>query len=415
MIARKTDQVGAVLVFALLILVVGATILGGIAQLAVTQSLAGQTEWDAAARRIRLENSRAMARQYVLSQMWRGFGQLPEASLGTSATSGLGGFTIASVEPKYGFWLSLKQDESDRVNPFNLFERGGFQSAWAVGSLSTGAGSIPWGFQVRTRSPITAGFAFVNQRAAANNSTAIPRLEMQQTDFATGFSGLPRMPVSSVTNTNTGDITGFLGFLSAPKAEAPFGDFYGSTTGLETNYFTSGSGATVVTNAEIVVKLGTFSYYNPDGCLFYEVPSKIDKPETDGSYSYTNSVTRLVLEGGGDGVPVQISVPAANTTLTNLVLRGDNVRPVYVDYRKSTGTLIVSTSAANTSFRMGMTLYSSADLSPSGSLTVVGGLRTGQSLANSQGTVTLQPETSPSWRYDAIADRMMWLEDQRAR
>jgi len=410
--ARKSDQIGAVLVFALLILVVGATILGGIAQLAVTQSLAGQTEWDAAARRIRLENSRAMARQYVLSQMWRGFGQLPEASLGTGATSGLGGFAIASVEPKYGFWLSTKQDGTDRVNPFNLFERGGFQSAWASGSLSTGAGNVPWGFQIRTRSPITAGFAFVNQRPAANTWAPIPRLEMQQADFATGFSGLPRMPVSSVTNTNTGDTTGFTGFLSAPKAEAPFGDFYGSTTGLETNYFTTGSGATLVTNAEIVVKLGTYSYYNPDGCLFYEIPSKVDRPELG---EYTNSVTRLVLEGGADGIPVQISVPEANNTLTNVVLRGDNVRPVYIDYRKNTGTLTVSTSVANTSFRLGMTLYSPANLAPSGSLTIIGGVRTGQSLGNSQGTVSLQSETSATWRYEAISDRMMWLEDQRAR
>jgi len=223
---------------------------------------------------------------------------------------------------------------------------------------------------------------------------------------------LPRMPVSSVTNTNATDTSGFAGFLSAPKAEAPFGDFYGSTTGVETNYVTNGTGANAVTNAEIVVRLGSFGYYNPDGCLFYEVPSKVDRPELG---EYTNPVTRLVLEGGADGIPVQISIPAGNNTLTNLVLSGDNARPVYVDYRKSTGTLTVSTSLANTSFRMGMTLYSPADLAPSGSLTVVGGLRTGQSLANSQGAVTLQPETSPGWRFDAIADRMMWLEDQRAR
>jgi hypothetical protein len=408
---RRPDQAGAVLIFALLILVVGATILGGIAQLAVTQSLAGRAEWDAAARRIRLENSRAMARQYIMSQMWRDFGQLPQASVGTNAAGGLGGFSITNVEPQYGFWLSLQQDGSDRINPFNLFERGGFQSAWAAGSLSTGSGDVAWGFQVRTRSPITAGFAFVNQRPAANNWVPTRRINMQQTNYAVGFTNLPRMPVSSVTNTSAGDTNGFLGFLSAPKAEAPFGDFYGSTAGLATNFFTSGAGATLVTNAQIVVDLGTYSYYNLDGCLFYEVPARVDRPELG---SYTNAVTSLVLQGGADSTPVQISVPEANNTLTNIVLSGDNLRPVYL-YHRGSSSLVISTTATTTSFRIGMTLFSSANLAPSGALTIVGGVRTSQPLANSQGTVTLQSEASANWRYDAIADRMMWLEDQRIR
>lgn len=411
MSTRNTDRAGAVLVFALLILVVGATILGGIAQLAVTQSLAGRTEWDSAARRIRLENSRALARQYILSQMWRDFGQLPLASLGTNAAGGLGGFAITNVEPKYGFWLSLSQTNTKRINPFNLFERGGFQSAWAAGTLSTGSGDILWGFQIRTRSPITAGFAFVNQRPAANSWVPTRRINMQQTNYAVGFTNLPRIPVSSVTNTNTGDTNGFLGFLSVPKAEAPFGDFYGSTTGLATNYFTVGTGAATVTNAEVVIDLATFSYYNPDGCLFFEAPMRVDRPAIG---SYTNAVTRLVLQGGADGIPVQISVPAANNTLTNIVLSGDNLRPVYIDYRGS-NSISVSTTASTTSFRIGMTLYSPANLAPSGALTIVGGLRTSQAVSNSLGTVTLQSEDNASWRYDAIADRMMWLEDQRAR
>lgn len=412
---RDKDRAGAVLVFALLILVVGATILGGVAQLAVTQSLAGQTEWDSAARRIRLENSRSMARQYILSQMWRDYGQLPLVSLGTNASGGLGGFAITNVEPPYGFWLSLQplpETNTKRINPFNLFERGGFQSAWAAGTLSTGSGDVPWGFQIRTRSPITAGFAFVNQRPASNSWAPIRRINMQQTtNFAVGFTNLPRMPVSSVTGTNTGDTNGFLGFLSAPKAEAPFGDFYGSKTGVSTNYFTAGSGAAVVTEAEVVINLSTFSYFNPDGCLFFEVPMRVDRPDIG---SYTNPVTRLVLQGGPDGVPVQIAVPAANNTLTNIVLSGDNLRPVYVDYRGS-NVVVVSTTDANTTFRIGMTLLSPGDLAPSGALTIVGGLRSSQAVSNSTGTVTLQPEANASWRYDAIADRMMWLEDQRVR
>ncbi|MEY3480358.1 MAG: hypothetical protein RIQ71_1133, partial [Verrucomicrobiota bacterium] len=116
---RWQAKSGAVLIFALLVLVVGATILGGIAQLAVTQTLAGQTEWDSAARRIRLENSRAMARQYIMSQMWRGYGELPQATMSLAAGGGLGGFAITNVEPPFGYWLSMTQGGEARINPFN--------------------------------------------------------------------------------------------------------------------------------------------------------------------------------------------------------------------------------------------------------------------------------------------------------
>jgi len=409
--ARKN---GAVLVFALLVLVVGGTILGGIAQLAVTQSLAGRAEWDAAARRIRLENSRALARQYILSQVWRGFGGLSQGSLANSVTGGLGGFAITNVDPPAGYWLSLAQNGDERINPFNLFERGGFQSAWARGFLRAQSddstnNTVPWGFQVRTRSPITAGFAFVNQRPASNAWTPVRRIDMREADYAVGFSDLPRIPVSSVTNTNTGDTNGFRGFLLLPKAEAGFTNIYTDVTGV--NFYTNSA-----TSARAEIELRDFSHgsSSDDQPHFYEVPNAVDV-----STNYNCRVTELVLfNSGGSGVsvPLQIVIPSGNTNTARVILRGDNSRAVYL-YRQGASTnLVIGTETGNPQWRVGMSLDCDASFDIAGQLTIEGGIRTGKRLSQGSGnTPVFVSEQNPSFKYDAIADRMMWLEDQRAR
>lgn len=417
---RSLTSSGAVLAFALLIMVVAATILGGIAQLAVTQTIAGQAEWVAASRRIQLENSRALARQYILSQMWRGYGALAPASL---SVSGLGGFTLTSVDPALGYWLSLRQDAAARINPFNLFERGGFQSAWATGSLNSGAGDVPWGFQVRTRSPIVAGFSFVNQLPAENAWQPAQRVDMRAAaiNYASGFTALPRMPVSSVTNSSIAASTvrmEDLGYLEAPKAEAAFGDVLQTVDGVETAPVDPADPAEA---AQVVIDLNTFGYFvGQSDSQFYEVPFAADLVSTNDETTQTNyavPVTSLVLVGGAAsaGPPLQVVIPAGNATLTNVTLSGNNQRIVYF-YRQGISGLTISTAGGNSEFRIGMTLEGPADLRVAGGLTVVGGIRTASALTQSTGdTVVFSPELNPTWKYDAIADRMMWLEDQQMR
>lgn len=421
-------QQGAVLVFALLVLVVGATLLGGMAQLAVTQSIAGQGEWEMAAKRIRLENSRALARQFILTQMWRGFGSVPMATLSNSVTGGVGGFAITNAEPPFGYWLSLRQDADDRINPFTLFERGGFQSAWVSADLRNGSGdtaadSVAWGFQVRTRSPIAAGFAFVNQRPADNSAADwLParRINMLAADYAVGFTNLPRIPVSSVTNSaaaNAALTTADLGGLLLPKAEAPFGDVTRAPD-------PPGSVALAVvgaSNASVTIDLNDFDYDVSDTPRFYEVPQRVDIVEA-GSTNYALTVTHLVLRNdAGAGASfktnaVQIVIPESQTSLTNVVLDGSNMRETYL-YRRGGGSppLSVTTGGGNSTFRIGMTLDGPANFNISGTFTLRGGIRSGAAVTKLTGDFTVVAESAPTWEFDAIADRMMWLEDQRER
>jgi hypothetical protein len=420
--ARHLRRQGAVLVFALLIVVVASTIYAGMAQLAVTQSVAGQAEWVASARRIQLENSRALARQYILAQMWRDFGSLSTAAL---SLAGTGGFSLTSVDPEVGFWLSTRQDVASRVNPFNLFERGGFQSAWVNGTLQDGSSSIPWGFQIRTRSPIVAGFAFVNHRPAENVWAPARRMDLRQNaDYAVGFPALPRPPVSSITNTSIAPAAVTmtdLGFLRLPKAEANFGNIL-----LEpmTNSVMATTNNLPPEEARLTLDLDIYDYDpTSDSPRFFEVPAFVDVfDQANPGEPVLARVTTLVLtnsSGSGSSfrtIPLQVYVPARNTNLVNLVLAGSNDRAVYF-YRRGTNapTLRISAAGGGRNFRIGMTLDGPADLDIGGSLTVVGGIRTDRTVAPPGGEFTLVAENDPSWKYDAIADRMMWLEDQRMR
>ena len=426
--AFPARQHGAVLVFALLVLVVGATLLGGIAQLAVTQSIAGQGEWEMAAKRIRLENSRALARQFILTQMWRGFGSVPPAALSNSATGGSGGFVITSAEPPFGYWLSLQQDTDDRINPFTLFERGGFQSAWISANLRSGSGDtaaddVSWGFQVRTRSPITAGFAFVNQRPVDNSAADwLParRINMLAADYAVGFAAMPRIPVSSVTNSaaaNSALTPADLGGLLLPKAEAPFGD----VTRPPDPAASVSLAVLGASNAGVTIDLNDFDYDVTDTPRFYEVPQRVDVVDAGGT-NYALAVTRLVLRnaaGGGASFKtnaVQIVIPESQTALTNVLLDGSNTRETYLYRRGSAAPLLnVTTGGGNSTFRLGMTLDGPANLNISGTFTLRGGIRSGSAVTKLTGDFSVIAESAPSWELDAIADRMMWLEDQRDR
>jgi len=405
MMTKSNHPRGAVLVFALLLLVVGATILGGITQVAVTHVRASQSEWDAVARRVQLENSRALARQYILTQCWRGYGELPSGSLSASATGGLGGFAITNVDPELGFWLSLDQPTAtNRINPFNIFERGGFQSAWASGSLVAASENVPWGFQIRTRSPIVAGFAFVNHLPATNVWAPERRIYMRTNDYAdyaVGFSALPRMPVSSITNTNVapGIVTmATLGALNVPRAEAAFGEL------LEI-----GEPGVTTSNNEIQLDLEQIA----NTLAFYEVPN------WEFSGTNANAIHQLRLVGTTNSAlpPVQVYVPASSFNLTNVTLSGDNRRAVYL-FRKGTNvnTLIRTTSGSTRNWRFGATLEGNANLDIAGLLTITGGIRTGGQLVQvSANAPTFVSEMAPTADYDAVADRLMWLEDQRVR
>jgi hypothetical protein len=420
---RTQSDVAAVLVFAVLLLATGVFVLTGIAQLAATQALIGQGEWQALDRRIRLENSRAMARQFILARMFNGVVADPI----TFVDASLGGFSlspISSTNTGGDYWTTLSTTNTNvnlKINPFTLMERGGFYRVVVPGKLYSETGAtnngVDWNFQVRTRSPITAGYPVVQQLPASNNVAslvgAVPHIDMTKNEQFIGFHDMARMRVSSVTNTAV-DATGYEGFLDVPIGVAAAGLFTNAQPALY------GAGAT---NLKMVVDLGADDPENLNQVLVYEVPASFPYVDTNAVPPTTNNlpVVAVELEGMGDDYsrrkPLQVVVPAALINVRTLILTSFNDkqygRPVYFSYHRATNsevTLQVDTTNATWTkkWRIGITA-AHCNIEFAGPVTIVGGVRTDGTIS---GNPSLEQERDPGG-LDYIADRMMWLEDYK--
>lgn len=403
------ERSGAVLVFALLLLVVGALVLGGVAQMTATQSVAGETEWTAAKRRITIENSRAMARQYLLSHMFT----FDNGSPAISVSDAYGGFEL-TAQNVGNFWATASVTAANsmlNINPFNMMERGGFYRVWIPGTLSDGtANPVGWNFQVRTRSPLAAGYTFVKHRpspAPAGLYATPPYMDMDTPGAFVGFEGLPRLPVSSVTSTDPlGDTTGFQGYLNVPPGASQAEVF------TNVSFVLSTDSSSLQAELELDVTVT-----DPGEVLRYDAPS---------SANYTNGsgvvmslpVEALVLKGTMNGdydFPVHVVVDTSTTGISTLVLSNDNNRRVYVNLQRAAndGSVFRVVAENASEWRLGMTASKQDVRFETDGVAIQGGLRTDGNVTFLNAPPFFTAETDPSG-LDVIADRMMWLEDNRA-
>ena len=407
-------QRASVMIFAVLLLAAGVFVLAGIAQLAATQALIGQSEWEALDRRVRLENSRAMARQCVLQQMFR-------SAITNSVTythASLGGFSLSPVSLGSGdYWTTLSTTNTNismKINPFTLMERGGFYRVVIPGTVSDGTTDVPWNFQVRTRSPITAGYPVVQHKPASNDVSPLagstPYIDMNNAEQIMGFHNMARMRVSSVTNTNAYDTNGYVGYLDVPIGVAAWGPF----TNVQIAPYGAGP-----TNLQMVIDLGSDDPNDANSVLVYDVPSTADYINTNNVPPTTTNLPVAAVKLVGTDIygrkPLQVVVPAANTNVQTLILSGYNSsdlgRPVYFNYQRTAGSsavLQVVTTNATGAWRIGITA-AHCNIQFDGAITIFGGVRTDGTIG---GTPTLRQEANPGG-LDYIADRMMWLEDYR--
>ena len=412
--ASQRDS-AAVLVFAVLLLAAGVFVLAGIAQLAATQAIVGQNEWDALDRRIMQENSRAMGRQFMLARMFNGV-------VGTNAShtnAAIGGFSVSPVsETNMGsdYWTTLSSTNTNvnlQINPFTLMERGGFYRVVVPGTIYDGVGDVPWNFQVRTRSPIAAGYPLTQHRPASNAISGFldpPYIDMNDSEQFVGFHEMARMRVSSVTNTNV-DPTGYEGYLGVPIGVASWGPFTNSS-------FVPANAS--ITALHLVIDLGASDPQDLSQVLLFRVDESMDRAgfTTNGTNYVGLPVTGLRLIGTEVyGLkPLQVVIPASRTNLTTLFLQGRNPlvtgREVYVNYQRTAGAggnLGVIATNATGNWRVGISVANSAVSFSTAGIDIVGGIRTDGAIT---GSPVLEPELDPGG-LDYVADRMMWLEDYK--
>lgn len=405
--AAQRREAGAVMIFTLLILVVGAMVLAGIGQRLATQSLSTGDDFEAANRRIFLANSRALARQYVLSRMF--FGEVEGA---TYSHATWGSFTIE--EPNAGnFWLTLSTTDPVNVNPFNLFERGGFYRVQIFADLGNGVGTdtTRWTYTVRTRSPVAAGYSLVMQRPGQLPSSGVtyannPYINLLGTPFFARFLGLPVVPVSSVTNT-TVDPTGYEGYLDVPMGTTQDIFPWAASDLVVTPLVETNPAAGV----RVTLNLTNEAIANP-------LVAKADSVTISSPMFYAGAnrtVRQIRMTGTTDPNlrPLRIEIDSTCTDVDVIELDGQNVRSVYVNRVNATMTttplFVILTDA--TDWRIAMTMERTpVTLTAPGLVTIRGGIRTDSIVEVDSTALTVLPDTDPG-SLDAIGDRMMWLED----
>ncbi len=413
-------QSGAVMIFALLILTVGALVLGGIVQKAATQNVSSQWEQELAERRIMLRNSRALARQFVLARMFYGFMPMPpdggdDAFDARFTNSSLGGFSITNTNESIDFWQTVSEaGVAANVNPFSPLERGGFYRVILPAELWDGStntdNTTAWNYLVRSRSPIAAGYSLVLQKPASTPSSAVtfennPYINLIGAPVWVGFPGMPVIPVASVTNTNT-DATGYEGYLDVPLAI------------LDADTFPE-AGVTWTNNGSGWICDVDLSYTNtnpsdlPPAAYQYDVPASRPAGGTNTNDLPVVAVYLRGADGSEDSTLPPLQLKMTNSPdVASLVLWGANNRSLYVNRRSQTNELTVVMTDA-TSWRMGITVQDTpVTLFAPGQVTWKGGLRTDTAISVDAASLVVTNDDDPG-NLDVIGDRVMWLEDSR--
>jgi hypothetical protein len=416
----RRKEPGAVMVFALVLMTAGVFVLAAVLQLAATQGISGDAEWAAVQRRVTLGNSRAMAREYMHSRIFRGPVPADINAGSVTFTNGLGGFSIqpaGSMQTNY--WAALSTTNTDvvlNINPFNLMERGGFYREVFVGQLQEGGGTTAWSFALRTRSPVAAGYSFVQHRPADNNVASLaapPYIDMNSASGEQffGFYGLPRMPIASVTNTMTrgsGDTNGYQGYLDVQEGASAAGFFTNAVYELRPG---------TTDQAQVVLDLAATDPNIDTAVLRYDDNNDVATNILVGTNTSDLPVTTMVLKGSMafGQKPLHIVVPSARTNLGLLVLSNNNDRLVYFNRIKDAddGRILSVSARGAARWRIGFTMIQCRLRFGLSGVIVTGGLRADSSVTFPSGAVEIRPESDPGG-LDFIADRMMWLEDYRA-
>jgi len=400
------------MIIALFVVILGAVILGSWAQLLATRQRFAESALAGQNRRIALDNARSLARQYILVNMVDG----SIAPITNSVT--WGGFVITNSPT-----LLWGQTNPSYVNPASLFGslRYGNTINVELSAIYTDdqgvsrTDQVTNVFQVRTRNPVIAGFPLVLHNAAGVY-VGTPVTNIYWTNIV-GFDGFPRMPITSGRSTNFGD-TGYLAYLPSPPQ--PTNEFRDHGDFPTNSNFVSTTNSAGTNSIQVILELApTDSLTN--SIIQYKLSANTltgrfltnGTPTTNTNNVMTNPpVTGLILRGAPSGdlnKVLHIVIGTNATSLTNIVLSGSNTRRVYINVNRSASSSM-SLTAANSPgpWRVGLTLSRTA-LTAFGNPSLIGGIRSDQPIS---GAITFTPETNAAG-LDAVADRVMWLEDFR--
>lgn len=435
---------GTIMVFSLFLILGGTLVLAGWAQMLATRATYTTLTEEGQKRRIAMANGRALARQYVLNQM-------PAAGsfLGTnySLADGWGGFDIQV--PPVNPWTNTNFSVG---NPFNPISDSSFVAA-TPGHVSNSAETNTWTFLIRSRSPVLAGFPAVFHNPTltsdTNQFTNVTTYKIYWTNLV-GLPNSPDIPFTSGVAASGPGTNAYVGYFASPlNTSSGYIEVTAQTNALSiTNYNTNGATFvstnagpntnTTITNytgGSLTVVLNSTNT-SANAVLRYQVANSMTNVYSTTNVSgtktyirrYSNGlVTNLTLVGSTATNTLHLIADTSTTNLTALTLRGtNNTRRVYF-YRNSSQDLTLKTETRSTNYTwwMGVTaVNTNADLiitAPTNTsrLTLTGGIRTDRTITVNGMLNIISNNVPPisgtnTANIETIADRILWLEEQRA-
>ncbi|MFZ4777212.1 MAG: hypothetical protein ACOYM3_17735 [Terrimicrobiaceae bacterium] len=411
---RQTE--GTIMIFALVIILAGTLVLLGWAQMMATAAAHPDSAAEGMKNRITYENSRALARQFLLASLPSG------ANNYGSATNDWWQFEIyPRGQTNTSFWTNTNQAAG---NPFSPFGGLAFVVTNTEAFVYYGTNRMTNQFLVKSRSPLLAGYGLVQHQAASETNLTTNRIYYTETK---GFNGSPQVPFTSgTTASGVGSTNGYLGYFASPMnthvaADAVTGITYVSVTGGTTSaYSTNGRRYTNYSNGNISIVLNSTQ---ANSFLRYTITNAVNASFTNGTNitSYANTrVTNFILTGTTNTNTLHLILDSNNVSTTNITLRGtNNSRRVYLNDQSSSITNIrLRTETTTNSYRwwFGVTLSNSelTIAAPSGSsrsLTLTNGIRSDRNVNLQSGALNLVADPNPTLNSEIIADRVIWIED----
>jgi hypothetical protein len=402
---------GTVVIFALLVVLVGAVVLAGWATMMATRSLFPDAVIEAQKRRIARENGRALARGYLLENLPNG----TIAATNISLAGGCGGFTVAAAAIN----ILSNSTPPSAYNPFSPGERAGFEQT-ITGNITTSSETNSWSFRIRGRSPIYAGYPLVMHLPADTVPSTV------QTTNALLWTNSPAMDFSCTSYQSSTSLSALSGggvnisrFPYVPLAmENPAGSLDHSgqiqITPISTGITPGTNGITTTMNASartVTIDLGVVNATSIPGTT-----SVLLRYQIDSSTNSSPAPVTLALTGAASSAlpPLLIVYQNGPVDLTHITLTGNNQRRTYLSiHRDPLNPALTITTTGLAAWRMGMLLQGSPSTwTLGGTLTMTGGIRSNANISASGGNIVLQADDDPGG-LDSLADRMVWLEENR--
>ncbi len=432
--ARKSHD-GSVLVYALLITFVGSMLLAAwISLLGSRVKYVEEAMKPAIKRRVILENSRALATEYLLEHVLP-YSYQTAPTIDFDELDGWGAFTLnpsaQTLTPLNSSTVQHGVSGGTSFGQVNHFSPGlgtGFQSLIS-GELSDGQAMYDWTFYAKSRSPIFAGDLLTIQRSGVTSPVSGNVYLGGAVGGAANFVAWQAGSYVPEPRTfQAATVAGLSTIAGLVQLDFPFvpvtsgGGYYDGPLNVVSP---SGGINSLVSRMASPISVDPQTSQTIDGATTNGTGAvTIDLGQVAANYLISGNMTSLTLVGvsnavTGESYPmariIYVQTVASAGAAMPIVLSGNNLRRVYLGIKKMDGSATVSLSGA-TSWRLaGAFEACPLNFSLGGhSLTITGGFRSNREFRVSNGdSVTIQRDIAAWGNLESFADRNAWLEVYR--